>query len=51
MKDDPLKFTLAAKVPGGDNLIIQAMSAEDKEKWVKEVKCLIEQQANMLRGR
>ena len=51
MKDEPLKFTLAAKTPGGDNLIIQAMTPEDKEKWVKEVKVLIAQQADMLRGK
>ena len=51
MKDDPLKFTLAAETPGGDDLIIQAMTPEDKEKWIKEIKANIKQKADMLRGK
>ncbi|XP_077997965.1 triple functional domain protein-like [Glandiceps talaboti] len=51
IKDDPLKFRLTARTKNGsETFVIQCVSEESKQQWLKEVGELLDKQQNFLRA-
>ncbi|KAK6165753.1 hypothetical protein SNE40_022615 [Patella caerulea] len=49
--NDPLRFMLIDRTPGSDlKFLIQAISEENKETWVKEIRSILDMQGDFLRA-
>ncbi|XP_077867222.1 triple functional domain protein-like [Saccoglossus kowalevskii] len=51
IKDDPVRFCLKARTKeGSETFVIQTVSPESKQQWVKEIGGLLDKQQNFLRA-
>ena len=52
VEGDPLKFKLVDRSPGADlKMIVLANSEENKDTWIRQLRCIFDMQGDFLRGK